>query len=71
MTMGVVLAGAIRIELISLVLETKAQPLYQTPKERNYYITEKRICQMFFVEKEKEFQKRKSILFKKEKILFI
>ena len=24
-------AGAIRIELISLVLETKAQPLYQTP----------------------------------------
>lgn len=25
------LAGAIRIELISLVLETKAQPLYQTP----------------------------------------
>ena len=69
--MDVILAGAIRIELISLVLETKAQPLYQTPKERNYYITEKRICQMFFVEKEKEFQKRKSILFKKEKILFI
>ena len=29
--MDVILAGAIRIELISLVLETKAQPLYQTP----------------------------------------
>ena len=26
-----ILAGAIRIELISLVLETKALPLYQTP----------------------------------------
>ena len=63
--MDVILAGAIRIELISLVLETKAQPLYQTPKERNYYITEKRICQMFFVEKEKEFQKRKNYFLSK------
>ena len=43
-----ILAGAIRIELISLVLETKAQPLYQTPKQRAYYITKKRICQLFF-----------------------
>ena len=42
------LAGAIRIELISLVLETKAQPLYQTPKQRVYYITKKMICQLFF-----------------------
>ena len=42
------LAGAIRIELISLVLETKAQPLYQTPKQRAYYITKKTICQLFF-----------------------
>ena len=63
--MDVILAGAIRIELISLVLETKAQPLYQTPKERNYYITEKRICQMFFVEKEEEFQKRKNYFLSK------
>ena len=43
-------AGAIRIELISLVLETKAQPLYQTPKLLSYYITKKMICQLFFVE---------------------
>ena len=42
------LAGAIRIELISLVLETKAQPLYQTPKQRSYYITKKRFCQLFY-----------------------
>ena len=41
------LAGAIRIELISLVLETKAQPLYQTPRQRNYYKTKKSICQIF------------------------
>ena len=41
------LAGAIRIELISLVLETKAQPLYQTPKLLRYYITKKYICQLF------------------------
>ena len=41
------LAGAIRIELISLVLETKAQPLYQTPKQRSYYITKKTFCQLF------------------------
>lgn len=41
------LAGAIRIELISLVLETKAQPLYQTPKQRSYYITKKSVCQLF------------------------
>ncbi len=40
------LAGAIRIELISLVLETKAQPLYQTPRQRSYYITKKMICQL-------------------------
>ena len=43
-----ILAGAIRIELISLVLETKAQPLYQTPKQRSYYITKKTFCQLFF-----------------------
>ena len=42
-----VLAGDIRIELISLVLETKAQPLYQTPRQRTYYITKKDICQLF------------------------
>lgn len=42
-----ILAGAIRIELISLVLETKAQPLYQTPRQRNYYKTKKSICQIF------------------------
>ena len=46
--MDVILAGAIRIELISLVLETKAQPLYQTPKQRAYYITKKTFCQLFF-----------------------
>lgn len=40
-------AGAIRIELISLVLETKAQPLYQTPKQQCYYIIKKRFCQLF------------------------
>lgn len=39
------LAGAIRIELISLVLETKAQPLYQTPKDNSNYITKKTFCQ--------------------------
>ena len=29
-----ILAGAKRIERFSLVLETKAQPLYQTPKNK-------------------------------------
>ena len=57
-----ILAGAIRIELISLVLETKAQPLYQTPKQRSYYITKKSICQLFFAGKLYEILKKVDIL---------
>ena len=54
---GYYLAGAIRIELISLVLETKAQPLYQTPKQRNHYKTKKGICQIFLGNNRGKFSK--------------
>ena len=56
------LAGAIRIELISLVLETKAQPLYQTPKQHSYYITKKIICQLFFTRKQYEILEKERYL---------
>ena len=62
--MDVILAGAIRIELISLVLETKAQPLYQTPRQRINYIIKKIVCQLFlrpygvkFYKNQKHFKK--------------
>ena len=59
-------AGAIRIELISLVLETKAQPLYQTPKQRSYYITKKDVCQLFLRLKKGFFIKGVTFLKKRE-----
>ena len=42
------MAGAIRIELISLVLETKAQPLYQTPRTTSLLYNKKNTLSIVF-----------------------